>query len=262
MRNLYRMPEECGASAVREELGAYAGVVCALVESGALLRRTIGPKRLLPVLGMQTENFLRDRRLVFRGLWLPQNFDVHELCRCHNFTSWSLWVHGALSVLRVYKGRVDQGCNVPVLLIALRRDLMRLALPTTALYFAASPDGKQVGAHGRADECLPKSQLRPLRNDAGVAQAEKEIVLPPFCRLTPSRRTGMVSCASLGSRRTRRRATEEWQVDGHEARLIEKELDDAFEEVRSGSKALGKRNFARGLCLFVSGVSGTWFESR
>lgn len=260
MRNLHRMPAECGADALREMLGAYAGVVCALVESGALLRRTIGRDRLLPVLGMQREGWLRDRRLAFRGVWLPEDFDVPDLCRCHNFTSWSLWVHGALSVLRVYKGRVDQGCNVPVLLIALREDLMRLALPTTALYFAASPDGKQVGAAGRTDECLPKSGFRPVRSDAGVAQAEKEIILPPFCRLTPAQHTGIVPWARLGSHRTLRRAAEDWQLNSHEERSIEKELEDAFEEARSGPRAFNKRIFARGLCLFVTGVSGTWFE--
>lgn len=41
----------------KEKLGDYAGVVCALVEAGGLLRRYVNPSRLLPVLSLQVASF-------------------------------------------------------------------------------------------------------------------------------------------------------------------------------------------------------------
>lgn len=260
MRGLHKLPAKCSSASVRQKLGVYAGVICALVESGALLRQHVTPERLLPVLSMQTESFLAGRQLIFRGLWLPPRFDVDELCRCRNITSWSLWARGALAVLNVYRGRVQNDCNVPVLLIALRSDMMRLALPTTALYFAASPDGKEAGVNGRSHECLPESFLRPVRNDAGVAQGEKEVVLPPFCLLTPAKSFGTIPLSRISSRETAQCAATEWQLDSVGERQIRRELRGAYEQASRGSKALRRRDWDRSVVLFIREVRGSWFE--
>lgn len=248
------------AKAAKTFLGVYAGVICALVEAGGLLRRYVNPERLLPVLSLQTEKFLDERQLVFRGLWLPRDFDVDEVCRCYNLTSWSLWVYGALSVLEVYRGRVGDKAKVPVLLIALRSNAMQLALPTTALYFAASPDGKEAGRQDRPHECLPKSKLRPVRNDSGVAQGEKEVVLPPFSLLTPFKGMGIVKLSSLTSREVLWQAASEWQLNPREVDWLQWELDNAWNDVVKGKKSLKRRDADRCMCVFIREVSGSWFD--
>jgi len=244
----------------RAWLGDYTGVICALVSAGALLRRYVNPTRLLPVLSLQTKDFLDDHRLVFRGLWLPRDFDVKSLCRCYNLTSWSLWVRGALSVLRVYKGRVDVKAGIPVLLVALRSTIMKLALPTTALYFAASPDGKEAGRADRPRECLPKSKLRPVRNDSGVAQGEKEIVLPPFCQLTPFE-GGAMKLSSLRGTDILSKAASEWQLNSRDTDWLEWELGNAWHDVVKGGKSLSSRDLRAGRVLYIREVSGSWFDT-
>jgi len=244
----------------RAWLGDYTGVICALVSAGALLRRYVNPTRLLPVLSLQTKDFLDDHRLVFRGLWLPRDFDVKSLCRCYNLTSWSLWVRGPLSVLRVYKGRVDVKAGIPVLLVALRSTIMKLALPTTALYFAASPDGKEAGRADRPRECLPKSKLRPVRNDSGVAQGEKEIVLPPFCQLTPFE-GGAMKLSSLRGTDILSKAASEWQLNSRDTDWLEWELGNAWHDVVKGGKSLSSRDLRAGRVLYIREVSGSWFDT-
>jgi len=224
------------------------------------LRRCVSPEYLLPVLSMQTEKFLDKRMMVFRGLWLPKDFSVPELCRCHSFTSWSLWPRGALSVLEVYHGRVAADCSVPVLVIALKDAVMRLALPTTALYFAASPDDKAVGTHGRPHECLPKSRLRPKTSDAGVAQGEKEIVLPPFCRLEHVEYPGVVQLSDIRRSGTSRKLADAWKLSSRDAKRIAKELEGAWQDATKGGKSLRKRDVNKCVCLFIRHVRGSWFE--
>lgn len=259
MRGLNSAQGPRSARSARVVLGDYAGVICALVEAGGLLRRYVNPSRLLSVLSLQSKEFLEERQLVFRGLWLPRKFDVAELCRCYNLTSWSLWVRGALSVLEVYRGRVGSKAYVPVFLIALRSNVMRLALPTTALYFAASPDGKEVGRQDRPYECLPKSRSRPVRNDSGVAQSEKEIVLPPFSSLVPFEGVGAVKLSSLRSSRFLRRAASQWQLRSGEVDEIERELDKAWHEIVKGEKSLRSRDVPDTLVVFIREVNGSWF---
>jgi len=260
MRGLRSFRGPCSAMAAKAELGDYAGVLCALLEAGALLRRYVKPSRLLPALSLQAPSFFDTQHLAFRGLWLPSDFDVADVCRCYNFTSWSLWLRGALSVLRVYKGRVDRGANAPVLLIALRRNIMKLALPTTALYFAASPDGKEAGAEDNPYECLPKSRHRPQRNDSGVAQCEKEIVLPPFCYLEPLKRMSVVSLDRLRSTDLLKQLATEWQLNPFDTDRLQAELSTAVNEVTTGKKALSSRDIENCLCVFVSDVHGSWFD--
>lgn len=262
MRALRRMGTSCTAKKIQDELGPYAGVVCALVESGAILRRYITPERLLPVLSMQSTKFLSKRKLVFRGVWLPPRFNVDELCRCYSFTSWSLWPRGALSVLEVYRGRVAADSSTPVLCVALRDDIMRLALPTTALYFAASPDGKATGNRDRPRECLPKSRLRPVHNDAGVAQGEKEIVLPPFCHLEHIQALGVVRLADLKRSETARKAAKGFGLGSEGAKAIGRELESAVYDATSGGKALRKFDADKCLVVFINQVDGSWFESQ
>jgi hypothetical protein len=209
---------------------------------------------------MQRTSFFDNQHLAFRGLWLPADFDTAELGRCYNLTSWSLWVRGALSVLQVYKGRVAPGANIPVLLIALRRNIMQLALPTTALYFAASPDGTEAGREDRPHECLPESRHRPKRNDAGVAQGEKEIVLPPFCRLETFEDMPAVGLASLCSKNLLRRLASEWQLNPRDEDWLHEELHDARVEASRGKKSLSSRDVDRCLCVFVRDVHGSWFD--
>lgn len=261
MRGLRSFRGSCSARAANAELGNYAGVICALVEAGGLLRHYVNPSRLLPVLSLQSSSFFDNQHLVFRGLWLPNDFDVDDLCRCYNLTSWSLWVRGALSVLRVYKGRVDPKANVPVLLVALRTTIMQLALPTTALYSAASPDGKEIGKEDRPNECLPKSRHRPQRNDSGVAQGEKEIVLPPFCHLKPVEGIGTVSLASLRNVDLLGQLVSEWHLNPGDADWLHWELNTARHEAVKGRKSLSDRDVDRCLCLFIRDVQGSWFDN-
>jgi hypothetical protein len=246
--------------AAKAELGDYAGVLCALLEAGGLLRRYVNPSRLLSALSLQVPSFFDNQHLAFRGLWLPADFDVADVCRCYNFTSWSLWLRGALSVLQVYKGRVDRDANAPVLLVALRRKIMQLALPTTALYFAASPDGKEAGNEDKPYECLPKSRHRPQRNDSGVAQCEKEIVLPPFCYLKPLRRMSVVSLASLRSKDLLVELAKEWQLNPGDTDGLHWELNNAVNEATTGKKAFSSRDVDRCMCVFVRDVRGSWFD--
>jgi len=261
MHGLRSFRGSCSPRSAKAELGDYAGVLCALVEAGGLLRRYVNPSRLLPVLSLQTPSFFDDQHLAFRGLWLPADFDVADLCRCYNLTSWSLWARGALSVLQVYKGRVaDPDANVPVLLIALRKNIMQLALPTTALYFAASPDGKETGREDRPHECLPKSRHRPERNDAGVAQGEKEIVLPPFCHLEPFKGMGAVPLSSLRSTDCLGQFASEWQLDPCDADWLHWELNNARKEAVRGRKSLSSRDVDRCMCVFIRDVHGSWFD--
>lgn len=263
MRGLSQAHGLHSADAARAWLGDYAGVICALVAAGGLLRRYVNPSRLLPVLSLQTKDFLDDHHLVFRGLWMHRDFDVDELCRCYNLTSWSLWARGAFSVLRVYKGRVeDAQANVPVLLVALRSNVMKLALPTTALYFAASPDGKEAGREDRPRECLPKSRLRPVRNDSGVAQGEKEIVLPPFCHLAPFGNIGALKLADLRGTGILAKAGQEWQLNARDADWLHWELCNAWHDGVKGGKALSKRDVDRCAVVFISEVTGTWFDEQ
>jgi len=260
MRGLRSFRGSCSARAAEAELGDYAGVLCALVEAGGLLRRYVNPSRLLPVLSLQVPSFFDDQHLAFRGLWLPADFDVVDLCRCYNFTSWSLWPRGALSVLQVYKGRVDPDANIPVLLIALTRNIMKLALPTTALYFAASPCGMEAGREDRPHERLPKSRHRPQRNDAGVAQGEKEIVLPPFCQLKPFEGMDVVSLASLRSTDLLEQLATEWQLDSCDTDGLRWELSNARKEAVKGKKSLSSRDIDRCMCVFIRDVHGSWFD--
>lgn len=260
MRGLRTYRGSCSARATRDLLGDYAGVICALVEAGGLLRRCVNPSRLLPVLSLQIPSFFDDQHLAFRGLWLPHDFDVDALCRCYNLTSWSLWARGALSVLRVYKGRVEGESNIPVLLIALRRNIMQLALPTTALYFAASPDGKEAGREDRPHECLPRSRHRPQRNDAGVAQGEKEIVLPPFSQLTPFEGIGAVALTSLRSKDLLGQLASEWQLNASDTDWLHWELNNAWVEATKGRKSFSSRDVDRCMCVFIRDVHGSWFD--
>lgn len=260
MRGLGSFRGPCSAMTAKAELGDYAGVLCALLEAGGLLRRYVNPSRLLSALSLQVPSFFDKQHLAFRGLWLPADFDVADVCRCYNFTSWSLWLRGALSVLQVYKGRVDRGANAPVLLIALRRNIMQLALPTTALYFAASPDGKEAGREDKPFECLPKSRHRPQRNDSGVAQCEKEIVLPPFCYLKPLRRMSVVSLASLTRKDLLAQLATEWQLNSSDTDGLDWELNNAVNEATTGKKALSSRDVDRCMCVFVRDVRGSWFD--
>jgi len=262
MRGLRNFRGSCSARVAKAKLGDYAGVICALVEAGGLLRRYVNPSRLLPVLSLQVATFFDDQHFAFRGLWLPADFDVADLCRCYNFTSWSLWVRGALSVLRVYKGRVDPDAKVPVLLIAPRRNIMQLALPTTALYFAASPDGKEAGREDRPHECLPRGMHRPQYNDAGVAQGEKEIVLPPFCHLKPFEGIGAVSLASLRSADADifGQLATELQLNPCDTGRLHWELNNAWFQAVKGRKSLGSRDVDRCMCVFIRDVHGSWFD--
>jgi len=260
MRGLRSSRGPCPAKAAEAELGDYAGVICALVEAGGLLRRYVNPSRLLPILSLQAPSFFDEQHLAFRGLWLPDDFDVVDLCRCYSFTSWSLWLRGALSVLRVYKGRVDPGANVPVVLIALRSNIMQLALPTTALYFAASPDGKPAGREDRPHECLPRSRHRPQRNDAGVAQGEKEIVLPPFCRLELLEGVGVVPLARLRSTDLLGQLAAEWQLNPCDIDDLHWELKNAWNEATTGKKALSSHHAHNCMCVFIREVHGSWFD--
>lgn len=255
MRGLRRSPALTSGSALRAHLGVYAGVVCALVESAGLLRRHVPSKQLLPVLGMQTPQFLTERQLVFRGVWLPKGFRVRDLCRCYNLTSWSLWSSGALSVLKIYRHCVSADCTVPVIIVALRSEVMRIALPTTALYFTASPDGEPAGKHDRPQERLPPSRLRPGRSDSGAAQVEKEILLPPFSRLEP-----MASMPLSDLRSAAAQAAEGWQLRGEDARRLAWELEDAWNDAMGGRRALRPRDAERCVCLFISKVHGSWLE--
>jgi len=257
MRSLCNAPSPCTLSTVQAHLGVYAGVVCALVESAALLRQHVPQEKLLEVLGMQTPKFLAKRQLVFRGVWLPKNFSVKDLCRCYNFTSWSLWIYGSLSVLEVYRPCVHEDCDVPVILVALRSEVMRLALPTTALYLAAAPDGKPLGKLDRPDEKLPPSPLRPQRSDSGAARGEKEILLPPFSHLVPS---VSVPLAELCNADSARRLIEGWKLNKEDTTRIIKELKDAWKEATNGRKALRTSDAQRCVCLFIEKVEGSWFE--
>lgn len=261
MRGLRNIRGSCDLNSARAKLGDYAGVVCALVEAGGLLRRYVNPSRLLPVLGLQTPSFLDDQHLAFRGLWMPAEFDIDDLCRCYNVTSWSLWARGALSVLRVYKGRVDPEATVPVLLIALRSNIMQLALPTTALYFAASPGDKEVGREDRPHECLPRSRHRPRRVDAGVAQGEKEIILPPFCHIKPVAGMGAVALASLRSTSFLRHLISEWQLNPRDTEWLHRELKNAWEEAVTGKNSFPSRAADCCLCVFIREVHGSWFDA-
>lgn len=247
----------CSAASVREHLGVYAGIAGSIVEAGALLRSHFQPDQLLPVLGLQGCEFLAKRQLVFRGVWMQKGFEVHDLCRCYNFTSWSLWVVGALSVLKVYRRCVPECCDLPVILITLRSKIMHLALPTTAMYFAASPDGKPAGKPDCPDACLPPSVLRPKRSDGGAAYTEKELVLPPLCRLTPM---NLIMLRDLRSSKVAAQLQAEWQLDRRELRRLRAELDTAYEECVYGKRALKKADVETCVCLFVSGVNGSWFD--
>lgn len=260
MRGLGSFRGPCSAMAAKAELGDYAGVLCALLEAGGLLRRYVKPSRLLSALSLQIPSFFDNQHLAFRGMWLPADFDVGDVCRCYNFTSWSLWLRGALSVLQVYKGRVDRGASVPVLLVALRKNIMQLALPTTALYFAASPDGKEAGREGKPYECLPKSRHRPQRTDSGVAQCEKEIVLPPFCYLKPLKHMSVVSLASLRSADLLEQLAKEWHLNTRDTDQLDLELNNAVDEATSGKKALSSRDVDHCVCVFVRDVRGSWFD--
>jgi len=260
MRGLSSLRGSCTVEAAEAWLGNYAGVVCALVEAGGLLRRYVNPSHLLPVLSLQTKEFLDSHHLVFRGLWLPREFDLSSLCRCYNLTSWSLWVQGALSVLEVYRGRVGTKANIPVLLIALRKKIMHLALPTTALYFAASPDGKVAGRQDRPNERLPRSTLRPERNDSGVAQGEKEIVLPPFCHLTPFEGGANVKLAKLSGEDVLQHAISEWKLHSKDTDWLRRELDDVWYDIVKGRRSLRRRDVGRCLCVFIRDVTGSWFD--
>mmetsp|Transcript_105995 Transcript_105995/g.330580 ORF Transcript_105995/g.330580 Transcript_105995/m.330580 type:complete len:182 (+) Transcript_105995:1112-1657(+) len=164
-------------------------------------------------------------------------------------------MYGSLSVLEVYRACVNEDCDVPVILIALRSEVMRLALPTTALYLAAAPDGKPLG---RRDERLPSSSLRPQRSDSGAAREEKEILLPPFSRLVPA---VSVPLSELCNADSARRLIEGWQLGKEDSRQILKELKDAWKDATRGRKALRSRDAQRCVCLFVQKVDGCWFES-
>lgn len=244
-------------ASVREHLGVYAGIAGAIVEAGSLLRSHFPPEQLLPVLGLQGSSFLANRQLVFRGVWMQKGFKVHDLCRCYNFTSWSLWMTGALSVLKVYRRCVPGRCDVPVILITLRREVMHLALPTTALYFAASPDGKPAGKPDCPDAQLPPSNLRPKRSDGGAAQTEKEIVLPPLCRLNPM---SLVMLRDLRSSKVAAQLQAEWHLERREMQWLADELDMTYKECVHGKRALRKEDSNSCVCLFVSGVTGSWFD--
>jgi len=137
---------------------------------------------------------------------------------------------------------------------------MQLALPTTALYFAASPDGKEAGREDRPHECLPKSRHRPQRNDAGVAQGEKEIVLPPFCELKPFEGLGAVTLDSLGSTDLLGRLATEWQLNPTDTDRLHWELNNARKEAKKGKKALSSRDVDRCMCVFIRDVHGSWFD--
>lgn len=258
MRSLCASPSPSTVASVQAHLGVYAGVVCAIIESATLLRQFCPREKLLEVFGLQTPKFLAKRHLVFRGVWLPKHFSIGRLCRCYNLTSWSLWIYGSLSVLEVYRACVPEDCDVPVVIVALRKEVMRLALPTTALYLAASPDGKPLGKQGRAEERLPTSTLRPQRSDSGAAREEKEILLPPFCRLRPA---VSVPLEELSNADSARRLIESWELGSEEAEQVLKELKDAWKEARNGKKALRSRDAQRCICLFVQKVEGCWFEA-
>jgi len=262
MRNLKDLSHSnLDASSVEMHLGVWAGVICALVEAGGLLRRETAPEKLLPVLGMQTAQFLSERQLVFRGVWMPKDFRVRDLCRCYNLTSWSLWASGALSVLKIYRRCVSKECSVPVLIIMLRSEIMRLALPTTALYFAASPDGEAAGKHDRPHERLPPSRLRPGRSDGGAAQVEKEILLPPFARLLPLASVPLADLRrSNSSDGVAQRVGEAWQLGSEDTHRMSKELGEAWKDATDGRRALKAHDADRCVCLFVSGIKGSWFD--
>lgn len=258
MRRLSDLSSPCSAPTVKAHLGVYAGVICALVESGGLIRRHCPRGKLLDVLGLQTAKFLAKRQLVFRGIWLPKNFSIAQLCRCYNVTSWSLWMYGSLSVLEVYRACVAEDCDVPVIMIGLRKEVMRLALPTTALYLAASPDGKPLGGQDRPEERLPSTRLRPKRSDSGAAREEKEIMLPPFSRLVPA---VSVPLDELSNADSARRLIEGWHLSADDASYVLKELKDAWKDATQGKKKLRTEDAHRCICLFIQKVDGCWFET-
>jgi len=246
-----------GLASVKSCLGEYSGVICALIESAAILRRHVPAEVRLQVLGMQTPHFLAKRQLVFRGLWLPRDFCIADLCRCYNLTSWSLWVFGALSVLEVYRCCVPEVCVAPVFLVALRSEIMRIALPTTSLYLAASPDSKPIDKIGRSSKRLPDSKLRPKRSDSGAARGEKEVILPPFSRLVPA---AVVPFSDLQHGSSARGVAQHWNVGSQARRKIVQELKSAWKEARYGRKSLTKKDADRALFLIITEVSGSWFE--
>lgn len=256
MRSL-RTLRSPGFASVRSCLGEYSGVICALIESAAILRRHVPAEGRLQVLGMQTPRFLAKRQLVFRGLWMPRNFCIADLCRCYSFTSWSLWVFGALSVLDVYRDCVPEECVVPVFLVALRSEIMRLALPTTSLYLAASPDRKPIDKEGRRDKRLPDSNLRPKRSDAGAARGEKEVILPPFSRLVPA---AVVPFADLENSQSALGVAEHWNLGSTDRHKIVQELKRASKEATHGRKSLTRKDADRAVLLIITEVSGSWFD--
>eukprot|EP00927_Polykrikos_kofoidii_P061507 TRINITY_DN56343_c0_g1_i1.p1 TRINITY_DN56343_c0_g1~~TRINITY_DN56343_c0_g1_i1.p1 ORF type:complete len:495 (-),score=48.10 TRINITY_DN56343_c0_g1_i1:406-1890(-) len=172
MRELHelRLPT---AESMRTHLGPFAGFACGLAQTSQVIRDAVVGNGL-PEKGM-TDFFMDSREqrkvipngLAARALWAPDftssKAQADWLYGSHtNFTSFSLSVDGALSVLFHYQDKVKAGYD-PLILVAPRCQLLALGLAMGAFYSVACG----------------------LDADIGTPICEEEIMLPPFPTMTP-----------------------------------------------------------------------------
>eukprot|EP00929_Paragymnodinium_shiwhaense_P054106 TRINITY_DN27115_c0_g1_i1.p1 TRINITY_DN27115_c0_g1~~TRINITY_DN27115_c0_g1_i1.p1 ORF type:complete len:500 (-),score=69.04 TRINITY_DN27115_c0_g1_i1:133-1632(-) len=172
MRGLAALRAPSPGSVLRH-LGIYAGVAFSLSEAARALTAALSEERLWEVLSLESQRFLEANRMWARGVWLPSGC----LPRPHyNFTSWSMWMRGAVDVLEVHQGEihftkedtVGAATAVPCLLLAPACCLQRAGALPVRLFAEAS-----LGACSAA---------------CGAASTEKEVLLPPFTELSWSGR--------------------------------------------------------------------------
>jgi len=114
--------------------------------------------------------FLAAHKLAVRAVWLRK--DEEPRSQLYNFTSFSLWIEGAIEVLGLYSDVVPSLRDQPLLLIACAQTI------------------KEVGFPVEAFSCA----------QFDFASVEKEIVLPAFSRLEFVREVdGSLLCVPLSS---------------------------------------------------------------
>jgi len=154
--------QSCAATpcAICAQLGPYVGLVNQLMAAVRAVRMTLGPE----VAAMRI--FLEESRqdpfgvplLAARALWVARGEELDSLARFVNFASFALTIPGAAQVLSVYRGCTAKALSQPLFLLANPDHILGQGFPTYAFY----PDSP---------------------HDSGAADAELEVMLPPFSAL-------------------------------------------------------------------------------
>ena len=125
-RGVADLPSPVTAGAISDQLGALACVACAIVASGAALRRALAPA-WLEVLAGGPARLGAAGQLAARSMWVePPSFSASKWCFQTKPTSFSLEFSGALDVLDMHSCAVAPGEKWPLLMLMPRAELLKV----------------------------------------------------------------------------------------------------------------------------------------